>query len=96
MNQNNLWLLPAALVIINIFSFISVGLDKKRSVDQARRLPEVFLFFISIFFASPGVFVGIFLFRHKTKKLYFPVGIGLLLIEQTFLVIFIINSLKGG
>jgi len=63
-----------------------VGVDKKQSVDQNRRLPEVFLFFVAVLFASLGVFLGLFMFRHKTRKFYFPFGIGLLVIEQTALL----------
>lgn len=89
MTQNSLW--PAVLILtaVNIFSFILVGVDKKRSRDEARRLPEVFLFFVAVFFASFGVFLGMYAFRHKTKKVYFPLGIGLLLIQQIFLLLYI-------
>lgn len=82
----NLVLLWGVLVVINIFAFALVGLDKKKSVNRTERFPEVSFFLISIFFASLGVLLGMFAFRHKTKKIYFPVGICVLLIQQIFLV----------
>jgi uncharacterized membrane protein YsdA (DUF1294 family) len=84
---NNIWLaLVAALVLVNVVAFGLVGRDKGRSVAHGERFPEVYFFFLAVFFASPGVFAGLFAFRHKTQKLYFPLGIGLLLVEQIVLV----------
>jgi uncharacterized membrane protein YsdA (DUF1294 family) len=33
-----------------------------------------------------GVLLGMLVFRHKTSKLYFPLGIGFLLLEQLALI----------
>jgi len=86
--QNYLSLSVIVLGALNILSFALVGIDKKKSrAEGERRFPEAWFFFISVFFASLGVFLGIFVFKHKTKKFYFPVGIGLLLIEQTVLLL---------
>ncbi len=71
-----------SLIAINILAFINVGIDKKRSRHMEERLPEVRFFLWAICFGSLGIFLGIFFFRHKTRKFYFPLGIGLLLLEQ--------------
>ena len=80
--MNNLSIFYWILASINLIAFILVGVDKKRSVSNSERVPEVYLFLIAIFFASLGVFLGMLFFRHKTRKIYFPLGIGLLFIEQ--------------
>lgn len=82
----NLQVIYSVLAVLNITAIILVGIDKKRSLSHDDRIPEVYLFFISIFFASLGVLIGMYYFHHKTRKIYFPVGIGLLLIEQLSLI----------
>lgn len=85
--SNNLLIFYAVLAAVNIIAFIFVGVDKKRSVDNSERIPEVYYFFIAVFFASLGVLLGMLFFHHKTRKIYFPLGIGLLILEQTALLI---------
>ena len=91
---NNTFIFWVLLAAINLVAFILVGADKKRSVYDERRVPEVYLFFIAIFFASLGVFLGMYYFHHKTKKLYFPVGLGLLIAEQAALLFFAFQKLS--
>ncbi len=86
---DNLLIFFIVLGAINLIAFILVGVDKKRSAQNNERVPEVYLFFIAIFFASLGVLLGMYYFHHKTRKIYFPVGLGLLMLEQAALLIFI-------
>ncbi|MEK7618529.1 MAG: DUF1294 domain-containing protein [Patescibacteria group bacterium] len=84
---NNQELLIWMFLISNVFSFVLVGIDKRKSFNRAeQRVPEAWFFFLATLFASLGVFLGIFAFRHKTRKFYLPLGIGLLLLEQSILV----------
>ena len=80
-----------ALAVLNLFGFILVGIDKRQSFNQNERTPEVYFFLIAVLFASLGVFLGMFVFHHKTRKFYFPLGIGILLIEQIVLVAKLLN-----
>ena len=91
--MNNFVIFLTFLLVINLAAFIWVGLDKKRSVRNTERVPEVYLFFIAIFFASLGVFLGMLFFRHKTRKIYFPLGIGLLCVEQILLLVLLTRNL---
>jgi len=84
--ENSLITIGAILLLINLFSFILVGVDKRKSLKGTERVPEAWLFFIAVFFASVGVFLGMFVFRHKTRKAYFPIGIGLMLVQQAALI----------
>lgn len=94
--QNLYILLFVGLAVVNFFAFAWVGADKKQSLSRSERLPEVSFFFISIFFASLGVLLGMFFYRHKTKKIYFPVGVSLLLIQQIFLLALILEKIATG
>lgn len=79
--------LGVALFFINILAVVMVGIDKQRSIHRSERFPEVYFFFLGSCFASAGVLAGMFLFRHKTQKMYFLVGISLLLLQQVLLVV---------
>ncbi len=80
------------IAILNIISFILVYIDKQKSIARVERVPEVDFFVWSIFFSSLGVLAGMFTFRHKTQKLNFVFGIGLLLIQQIALAYFIVSK----
>lgn len=79
------------LFLLNVGAFILVGLDKNKSRGNLERTPEINFFVWAVCFASLGVILGMFYFHHKTRKLSFVLGIGLLLIEQVFIVSTIIN-----
>ncbi len=79
-------LLISGLILVNLTGFALVGTDKAWSKSGRERFPEVSFFFFAALFASAGVLLGIFFFRHKTQKLYFPLGIGILLAQQAYIV----------
>ncbi len=82
-----------AVAILNIVSFILVYVDKQKSIAHTERLPEVDFFVWAIFFSSLGVLTGMFAFRHKTQKLNFVFGIGLLVIQQIVLAYLIFDKI---
>lgn len=59
------------LIIINLISFIIYGIDKFSSKHKLYRIPEVFLFLLSIVGGGLGSLLGMYIFRHKTKKVLF-------------------------
>lgn len=69
---------------MNLLAFFVMLLDKHRSrKNGAERISEGMLFFLGTAFGSLGVFLGMFVFRHKAQKWYFLVGIPLLIIQNT-------------
>lgn len=92
--MNSIYGISAFIILVNIVAFILVGVDKKKSVVHSERVPEVYFFFLASCFASLGVLLGMFVFHHKTQKIYFPVGIGLLLLQQITLVLFLTGALS--
>lgn len=82
-----------AIAILNLISFVLVYLDKNKSITHSERVPEVDFFVWAIFFSSLGVLAGMFTFRHKTRKLNFLLGIGLLLIQQLILAYLILDKI---
>ncbi len=90
----NSTLIGTTLLLINLFSFILVGIDKRKSISGGERIPEAWLFFIAVFFASAGVFFGMLIFRHKIRKTYLPIGISFLLLQQTALIFMLLNRIS--
>jgi len=72
------------LVALNIVAFFIVARDKRKSVrgGASERTPEGLLFFMATMFGALGVFAGMLVFRHKTKKWYFMIGVPLLILQN--------------
>lgn len=71
------------MLAINTISFLVMMLDKLKSRKKdEERIPEGLLFFLAVAFGSVGVYLGMLVFRHKTQKWYFSVGIPLLMIQN--------------
>lgn len=70
------------LVCMNIIGFFSMGMDKSRAKKKQWRIPERVLFTIAFLGGSIGSFVGMQVFRHKTKHKSFVIGIPLILLLQ--------------
>ena len=70
------------LLIINAVGVLIMLADKRRAQKKLWRVPEATLFTIAILGGSIGVLLGMRLFRHKTRKPRFYIGIPLLLALQ--------------
>jgi uncharacterized membrane protein YsdA (DUF1294 family) len=67
---------------MNIIGFTFMGMDKLKAQKHAWRIPEKTLFYIAFAGGSLGSFIGMHLFRHKTKHLSFVIGIPAILFIQ--------------
>ena len=63
------------LVVINILGFFVMWLDKRKAVKGRWRIPEKTLFIITALGGGIGTTVGMYIFRHKTQKLNFVIGL---------------------
>lgn len=78
------------LVVMNIFGFLIMLLDKKRAENGKWRIPEKTLLLISVFGGSIGTLTGMYVFHHKTKKARFFIGMPMILIFQIITIIYIL------
>ncbi len=78
-------ILLAILAMINIFAFIVMANDKRKSMATGNpdRIPEGILFFIATAGGAIGIYAAMILLRHKTRKWYFQIGIPLLILQNT-------------
>lgn len=74
------------IIIINLYAIYIMYIDKKNARGKKWRVPEAKLFVIAILLGSPGILIGMQIFRHKTKHLKFVYGIPVILIVQIYLI----------
>lgn len=73
--------------LINLSAFVIMLVDKIKSAKPgAERISEGMLFFLATIFGSLGIYIGMFVCRHKTRKWYFLIGIPLLFFENIALI----------
>lgn len=77
------------LIIMNLYGFLIMGVDKKRAIKHAWRVPEKVLFLSSILGGSIGTWTGMYVFRHKTKHWYFVLGMPLILFLQIGILVYL-------
>lgn len=62
--------------------FIVMGADKRRARKGARRVPEKRLFLLALLGGAAGGWLGMCVFRHKTRHWYFRFGFPLIALVQ--------------
>lgn len=82
-------LILSIYLVFNFGVFVYMGLDKVRALKKVRRIPEAHFLFLSICFCALGVLLGMLIFRHKIRKMYFLLGVPLALVENVSLVYFL-------
>lgn len=77
------WMIAAYLIVVNLWAFTLMWSDKRRSKKKgARRIRERTLFLSALLGGGLGAFLGMWVFRHKTKHWYFVLGIPLITIAE--------------
>lgn len=79
-------------VAVNVVSFIVMGVDKRKAIKRAWRIPESTLFVLAIIGGSLGSVIGMHLFHHKTRHWYFLYGMPVILALQIILILAVIFS----
>ncbi len=76
------------LLIINLFGFFIMWLDKRKAIKGSWRIPEKTLFLITALGGGVGTTAGMYTFRHKTQKLNFVIGFPLITILEIIAFIY--------
>lgn len=80
-------IVAAALLAMNLYTFVLMGVDKRRARRDQWRIPEKRLLLSALCFGAPGAFAGMKLFHHKTLHARFRFGIPAMLIAQLAIII---------
>ena len=80
------------LILLNLVTFVLFALDKRKAVRGKWRIPETLLLILSVLGGSMGALMAMSLFRHKTQKKLFSIGIPLVFILHIILTMWLILS----
>ena len=84
------------LIVINITAWLMYGLDKWKAKSGAWRISERALLLVALAGGSVGALAGMMLFRHKTRKAKFVVGVPVMLVIHCVIVAVIVIELLRG
>ena len=70
-------IIASYLLIINLVAFILYGIDKKRAIRNEYRISESVLLWMARLGGAIGSWLGIKIFRHKTKHTKFRIVVPL-------------------
>lgn len=76
------------LISINVIGFLEMYIDKRRAIKGKWRIKENRLFITAFFGGSLGLYMGMRIFRHKTKQPLFKYGIPLIILVQITLLVY--------
>jgi uncharacterized membrane protein YsdA (DUF1294 family) len=66
-----------------------MGFDKMSAEVNSERVPEMWFFLISLAGGFVGVILGMFAFRHKTRKMSFQLKIAIAAVLATLVLLFL-------
>ncbi len=73
------------LILVNIITFFTYGIDKWKARRDKWRVPERTLLLMAAAGGSAGALAAMTMFHHKTRKIRFYVGVPLILAVQAVL-----------
>lgn len=68
------------LIVINILTFLTFGIDKKKAILNEKRVSENTLLIICFLGGILGGLLGMMIFHHKTRKLKFLIIMPLIML----------------
>lgn len=75
-------------IIINLFGFFIMWIDKQKAKKGAWRIPEKTLFIITALGGGVGTIAGMYTFRHKTQKIAFVIGFPFITVLEIITIIY--------
>ena len=78
------------VLIINLVSFLAMGIDKWKAQKGSWRIQESTLITLVLLGGGIGGIIGMYVFRHKTKKPRFYIGYPIILISEIAICIYLL------
>jgi uncharacterized membrane protein YsdA (DUF1294 family) len=77
------------VIVVNVAAFLMYGIDKWNARKGLWRIPEKTLLGIAAVGGSVGAYAAMQMFRHKTKKPKFYIGVPLIFAIQIGILVYI-------
>ena len=71
------------LIVVNLLTWIIYGIDKWKAKRRAWRIPERTLLLFASVGGCTGALAGMLMFRHKTRKLKFMIGVPVIFVVES-------------
>ncbi len=81
--------LTVYILAVSLLTWILFGLDKWKAIHGKWRIRESTLLGLSLIGGAAGGLAGMYLFRHKIRKMHFQIGVPLMLLVQAALFLLI-------
>lgn len=75
-------------IVMNIIGLLIMWVDKLKAKKKACRIAENTLLFICLLGGSVGLWLGMYVFHHKTKHMKFVVGVPMIIIVQVVVYLY--------
>ena len=82
------------LIVVNLLTWIIYGIDKWKAKRRAWRIPERTLLLLAAAGGCTGALAGMLMFRHKTRKLKFMIGVPVIFVVESIFFAYIFFSLN--
>jgi uncharacterized membrane protein YsdA (DUF1294 family) len=87
--EHILWIVIVSFIFWNVITFALYGMDKYRAKNNKWRISEATLIACAFLMGGIGSFLGMQIFRHKTKHMKFRILVPLAVIVNIAVFIFI-------
>ncbi len=94
MTKEMIILVVALVAMYNLIVFCVYGYDKRCAIKDKWRVPEKVLIGLALFGGSVGAYLGMTIFRHKTKHTKFTVLVPLFLLIHIVMVVWLVIGRK--
>ena len=79
------------LLLINVITFFTYGIDKWKAKRSKWRIPESTLLMMAVMGGSIGAWFGMKVWRHKTMHKKFKYGVPIILLVQVVIGVYLFN-----
>ena len=79
-------IIPIYLVVINVATFFTFGIDKLKAKHAKWRISETSLLALAVLGGSIGAWLGMKVWHHKTKHKKFKYGVPAIIIAQLVII----------
>lgn len=84
------------MIVMSLWAFAAMGIDKRQAKMKQPRIPEKNLWLLAIIGGGIGAYLGMQLFKHKTRHTSFRVGFLILAITYGVVVLYLLGIRLPG
>ncbi|MGL4875450.1 MAG: DUF1294 domain-containing protein [Clostridium sp.] len=83
--------IDAYLILINLLGFLSMFVDKRKAIKHKWRISEAHLLLIPVLGGGFGSWIGMYVFKHKTTRIKFNLGIPIIIFAEIICMVFLFH-----